>query len=76
MQESAILQTIKELERWEKRRDEIIKEINNCEEDIRDEKKKELGKIEDQISYYRKLIAEMKKEVKPIKTSDFFDALR
>lgn len=76
MHDAAILQTIHELEKWEKRRDEIIKEIKFCDGEIKDEKKKELSKVDEQITYYRKLLAEMKKEIKPVRISDVFDSLR
>lgn len=76
MKEEAILHSIQELEKWEKRKDEILHELKCCPKEIKQEKKNELDKADEQILYYRKLIAEMKKETSSVRIRDILDGLR
>lgn len=55
-----ILYAIAEKGRWEVRRESYKQYLDELPADLRNERKKELKKIEDQIKYYDKLIMEMK----------------
>ena len=57
-QMDAILEAIRELERWKNRREDLLKELK---------------KIEAQIGYYKSLISEMKEKTSPEKFSSFLD---
>ena len=56
--EDKILEALKELERWENRREKVKLRIKNNEGDT-----SELERIEEQINYYQKLLSEMKKKI-------------
>ena len=56
--EDKILEALKELERWENRREKVKLRIKNNEGDA-----SELERIEEQINYYQKLLSEMKKKI-------------
>ena len=57
--EDKILEALKELERWENRREKVKLRIKNNEGDA-----SELERIEEQINYYQKLLSEMKKKIR------------
>ena len=50
MSEKAILRTLSELERWKRREDELLAELE---------------KVERQVAYYEALAQDMKKETRP-----------
>lgn len=57
MREKAVLRTLSELDRWKRRREDL---------------RAELEKVERQITYYEALSSDMKKEIRPARTVDFF----
>jgi hypothetical protein len=65
METSRILATLEERRRWESRRDELKKELAGLPHHERTLRKAELGKIEQQISYYDSLLRQMKAELRP-----------
>jgi predicted nucleic acid-binding Zn-ribbon protein len=54
---SSILETLRELEKWKKRRELL---------------EKELKEVERQISYYESVITDMKSKIAPEKLTDLF----
>ena len=65
---------LRELELWERRRNELAKNLvflNNVKAASR---AKELNKINNQINYYDSLTKDMKKEFKPARLSDFLSS--
>ncbi len=75
MKTEEILLAIKELELWRDRKEKILNELSGLSGDEKTEKKKELEKINKQVSYYESLIKDMKKEVKPPKIGHLLDAI-
>ncbi len=75
MKTEEILLAIKELESWKSRKEKISNEIKTLSGDEKTEKKRELEKINKQVSYYESLIKDMKKEVKPPKIGHLLDAI-
>lgn len=75
MKSEEILLAIKELESWRDRKERITGELEKLSGDEKNEKKKELEKINEQIAYYESLIKDMKKEVKPPKLAHLLDAI-
>ncbi|PJB20877.1 MAG: hypothetical protein CO114_08350 [Euryarchaeota archaeon CG_4_9_14_3_um_filter_38_12] len=75
MKSEEILLAIKELENWRNRKEKISNELMTLSGDEKNEKKKELEKINEQIAYYESLIKDMKKEVKPPKIGHLLDAI-
>ena len=65
METSRILATLEERRRWEARRTELKKEMKGLPPSERTLRKSELGKIEQQISYYDSLLRQMKAELRP-----------
>jgi len=65
MDTKRILATLEERRRWEARRDELKKELEGLPHDERVLRKSELGKIQQQISYYDSLLRQMKAELRP-----------
>ncbi len=71
MNEQAILKAINELGAWERRKLNLKDEMKQM---CREERRLcvlEIGKINDQIYHYRRLIRDMKKEVSPPSTGRF-----
>ena len=60
MRETAIVRALSELDRWQRRREEL---------------RAELAKVERQVAYYEALAQDMKKEVRPAKTGDLLRSL-
>jgi len=75
MKSEEILLAIKELENWRNRKEKISNELMTLSGDEKNEKKKELEKINEQIAYYESLIKDMKKEVKTPKIGHLLDAI-
>ncbi|MFW9880163.1 MAG: hypothetical protein ACFFG0_44380 [Candidatus Thorarchaeota archaeon] len=69
-----ILMALKELELWEKRRDNLAKNLLILNNFKKASKAKELEKINRQINYYDSLTKDMKKEFKPARLSDFLSS--
>ena len=65
METSRILATLEERRRWEARRAELKKEIKGLPPNERALRKSELGKIDQQISYYDSVLRQMKAELRP-----------
>ena len=65
METSRILATLEERRRWEARRAELKKGIAELGQNEKALRKAELGKIEQQISYYDSLLRQMKAELRP-----------
>jgi len=65
METSRILATLEERRRWEGRRAELEKEMSRLPRRERALRKAELGKIDQQISYYDSLLRQMKAELRP-----------
>jgi len=66
MPDRAILRTLNELDRWRKRRDELVATRASADE---------LAKVDRQISYYQALAEDMKREVRPATTRDLLSLL-
>ena len=66
MRETAILRTLTELDRWRRRRDQLLAESGRRDADHR----AELAKVERQVSYYEALTRDMKREVRPAGLGD------
>lgn len=60
LREEAIVETLSELDKWRRRRDEL---------------QDELQKVDRQVSYYESLAREMKRDVKPPRVVDMLKAL-
>jgi hypothetical protein len=65
METKRILTTLEERRRWEARRAELKKEMRVLPQRERMLRKTELGKIDQQISYYDSLLRQMKAELRP-----------
>lgn len=57
MREKAVLRTLTELDRWKRRQQDLLQELE---------------KVERQVAYYEALTSDMKKEIRPVRTVDFF----
>ncbi|HET6406202.1 MAG TPA: hypothetical protein VFH78_16320 [Candidatus Thermoplasmatota archaeon] len=66
MRDTAILRTLHELDRWRRRRAELLT-MRASEE--------ELAKVERQVAYYQALAEDMKREVRPARTRDLLSLL-
>lgn len=66
---------IKELGSWEKRRNELGKNLVILRNVKTASKAKELNKVNRQIKYYDALTKDMKKEFKPSTLSDFLSSI-
>ena len=70
-----ILIAIKELELWEKRRNELAENLALLKDSNVTNKTLELKKINRQISYYDSLTKDMKKQFKPTTMDDFLSSI-
>ena len=67
MRDAAILRTLGELDRWKRRRDELrASSMRGA----------EIEKVERQIAYYQALAEDMKREMRPARTSDLLSLLK
>ena len=57
MDEARILQAVAELEKWESRRERVRQRVEQGEGDA-----SELERIEEQVTHYERLLADMKRE--------------
>lgn len=74
MRETAILRALTELDRWQRRREQIRAEMGFF--GRRDpELRAELTKVERQVSYYEALTRDMKREVRPAGIGDLLRTL-
>lgn len=74
MRETAILRTLSELDRWRRRRDELLAQRGLFRR--RDPTfRAELEKVERQVAYYQALTRDMKREVKPAGVADLLRTL-
>ena len=60
MDRAAILQTLAELDRWRQRRVELLEEM---------------ARVNQQVTYYERLSAQMKRQVKPARVSDLIASM-
>ncbi|MBI4392441.1 MAG: hypothetical protein HY556_01400 [Euryarchaeota archaeon] len=60
MRDEAILETLRELEKWRERQAAI---------------ERELAGIRSQVAYYERLVSEMKRETKPARVTDLLDSI-
>jgi hypothetical protein len=60
-----ILATLEERRKWEQRRDDVESEMKYLSSTDKARRKEELSRINEQISYYDSLLADMKKEIRP-----------
>jgi hypothetical protein len=67
MQDSAILRALSELDRWKRRRNELL-----------DKKgvRAELDHVERQVAYYQALAEDMKRQLRPAGTRDLLGLFR
>lgn len=66
MRDAAILRVLGELDRWRRRRDELL---------ARKDARAELEAVERQVAYYQALAEDMKREVRPARTGDLLAAI-
>ncbi len=66
---------VSELERWKNRHAALKSECKRLPHHERSMKRRQLSKINEQISYYRALTRDMKKRIKPPKLHHFFGLL-
>ena len=66
MRDTAILRTLHELDRWRRRRTELV--AGSASED-------EIAKVDRQVAYYQALAEDMKREVRPARTRDLLSLL-
>lgn len=76
MNEEAILRAINELDSWEERKQKLQEHMKTMSRQERKFCNQELGRINEQIYHYRKLLKEMKSEVSPARTGDFLEHLK
>ena len=62
--EDKIMEAIKELERWEGRREKVKTRLENDDAD-----KSELERIDEQIAHYQKLLQDMKRKLSSVDVS-------
>lgn len=68
-----ILIALEELERWKRRKDQLISSIKNANSAEKQKLKRELDKVNEQIEYYEALVKDMKKELRPVKITDVIE---
>ena len=70
-----ILMSLRELEAWEERRDNVVIQIRKASRAERKELKQKLLNIDHQIQYYTNLVKDMKHKMKPTHVPDILNAL-
>lgn len=75
METEKILLALQERDRWLEREFEVRKELKTLPREQKREKREELERIREQVSYYEALTKDMKKSVQPTKIPHLLNSL-